>query len=119
MGPVIGIFVVLHFLGMAAILGGWLAIRLGAPRGLSVLVWGARAQLVTGVVLVGLLEMAQADLNMAKIGVKLAVALGAVACAEIAGARDRKGNPAPVLVDVAAGLAVINVLVAVLWRTGS
>jgi hypothetical protein len=119
MGPVIGIFVVLHFLGMAAILGGWLAVRLGATKGITVLVWAARVQLLIGVALVGLLEFVSADLNMAKIATKLIVALAAVACAEIANARDRKGTPAPRLVDAAAVFAVLNVLVAVLWRTES
>ncbi len=119
MEPVIGIFVVLHFLGLATILGGWLSVRLGASRGTTALVWGARAQLLIGIVLVGLLEIAHEDLNMAKIGVKLVVALAAVACAEIANTRQRKATPAPRLVDLAAILAVINVMVAVLWQTGS
>lgn len=119
MGPLIGIVVVLHFLGLAAILGGWLAVRLGAEKGRLVLVWGARAQLLIGVVLVGLLELMQADLTMAKIAVKLVVALGVVASAEIANARQSKGKNAPILLDVAAALAVLNILVAVLWRTES
>jgi hypothetical protein len=119
MGVVIGIFVVLHFLGLAAILGGWLSVRLGASRGITVLVWAARVQLLIGVVLVGLLEVVGSELNMAKIAVKLVVALAAVACAEIGSARQRKGTPAPRLLDLAAVFAVINVMVAVLWRTGS
>ncbi|WP_098460280.1 hypothetical protein [Propionicimonas paludicola] len=119
MGPVIGIFVVLHFLGMAAILGGWLALRLGATKGITVLVWAARAQLLIGLALVALLEIVSADLNMAKIAVKLVVALAAVACAEIANVRQGKGTPAPRLVDLAAVFAVLNVLVAVMWRTES
>lgn len=119
MGPVLDIFVVLHFLGMATILGGWLATRLGASKGVTALVWGARAQLLIGVILVGLLEFSHEDLNMAKIGVKLAVALAAVACAEIANVRQRKITPAPRLVDLAAIFAVINVLIAVMWQTGS
>lgn len=119
MEPVIGIFVVLHFLGLATILGGWLSVRLGASAGTTALVWGARAQLLIGIILVGLLEIAHEDLNMAKIGVKLVVALAAVAAAEIANVRQRKATPAPRLVDLAAILAVINVMVAVLWQTGS
>lgn len=116
MGVLLGVLVVLHFLGLSAILGGWLALRLGADRGLGVLVWGARAQLVIGVVLVGLLEMFGRDLNYAKIATKLVVALAVVACGEIAAARARKGSAQPVLLDAAAGLTVLNVLVAVLWR---
>jgi nitrate/nitrite transporter NarK len=119
MEPVIGVFVVLHLLGMAAILGGWLALRLGAERGLVALVWGARAQVVIGLILVALNEVAKEDVNNAKIAVKLVIALAVVACAEIARARARKGTPQPVLVNAAAALALVNILVAVLWHTGS
>lgn len=115
----IDVFVVLHLLGMAAILGGWLAMRLGAPRGLVPLVWGARAQVLIGIILVGLNEMSQEDVNNVKIGVKLLVALAVVACAEIARARTKKGTDQPALVNAAFALALVNVLVAVLWQTGS
>ena len=91
---VIRLFVVLHLLGMAAILGGWIAARAGSTS-FAPLVWGARAQVVTGLLL---------------------VAIAVAACAEIAAARARKGEPKPALVDAAAGLTVLNVLVAVLWH---
>jgi nitrate/nitrite transporter NarK len=119
MEPVIGVFVVLHLLGMAAILGGWLAFRLGAERGVLALVWGARAQVLIGLILVALNELNHEDLNNVKIAVKLVVALAVVACAEIAGARARKGAPQPVLLHAAAALTLFNVLIAVLWQTGS
>lgn len=112
---VIHLFVVLHLLGLAAILGGWIARRSGG-EGWPWLVWGARAQLVTGLLLVGLHEMADHDLNHMKIGVKLLVAIAVAACAEIAAARAKKGESRPQLVDAAAGLTVLNVLVAVLWH---
>lgn len=108
---VIGVFVVAHLLGLTAILGGWLALRFGADRGLGVLVWGARAQLLIGLLLVGLNE----DLNNTKLAVKLVVTLIVVGCAEIARVRARKGTPQPVLVHAAAAATVVNVLVAVLW----
>lgn len=54
------------------------------------LVWGARAQLVTGLILVGLAEMDDGDVNHAKIGVKLVVAIAVAACAEIAPRRGRR-----------------------------
>ena len=118
MEPVIHVFVVLHLLGMAAIVGGWIAQRTGG-RGMPALVWGARAQLITGLVLVGLNEMNDEPLNHVKVSVKLIVALAVAACAEIAGARAKKGSPAPTLVDAAAGLTVVNVLIAVLWTSSS
>ena len=50
---------------------------------------------------------------------KLVVTLAVVACAEIARARTKKGTDQPTLVNVAFVLALVNVLVAVLWQTGS
>ena len=117
MNIVINLLVVLHLLGMAAIIGGWLAARSGSTS-LAPLVWGARVQLITGILLVGMHEMSKDPdeaLNHTKIGVKLLVAIAVAACAEIANARARKGEAKPQLVDAAAGLTVLNVLVAVLW----
>ena len=129
---------VLHLLGMAAIIGSWLVTR-HELRVTPALLWGARAQLVTGIILVGLLQ-ASADPgdkpNNVKLGVKLVVALAVVACAEIANGRQRRADTptatvgaaagrgsgtavaapaAPGLVQAAALLAVLNVCVAVLW----
>ena len=71
---------VLHFLGMASLVGGWLVqVRARGERYVnSAMVHGVLTQLVTGVLLVGLAEGVDSldrDLDMAKIGVKLLVAL--------------------------------------------
>ena len=131
------IVLVLHLLGMAAIIGSWLVTR-HELRVTPALLWGARAQLVTGIILVGLLQASAdpGDKPNVKIGVKLVVALAVVACAEIANARQRRADTptatvgaaagrgsgtavavaaAPGLVQAAALLAVLNVFVAVLW----
>ena len=83
------------------------------------IVWGARAQLVTGLLLVGIASAIKDDdheVNNTKIAVKLVIALGVVAAAEIGRVRDRKrGQDAGTLLDVAGGGAVVNVLVAALW----
>ena len=88
------IVLVLHLLGMAAIIGSWLVTR-HELRVTPALLWGARAQLVTGIILVGLLQ-ASPDPgdkpNNVKLGVKLVVALAVVACAEIANARQRRAT---------------------------
>jgi len=127
---------VLHLLGMAAILGGWFATRT-SPRVHPAVLWGARAQLVTGLILVGLVEAINdpADPpNHPKIGVKLLVALGVLACVEMANARQKRAGlevstggasgglatatvtaVAASLVQVAVGLTLLNVLIAVLW----
>lgn len=137
MSVVIGVLVVLHLLGATAIIGPWLA----APRAGRIrmaMVWGARAQVVTGILLVGLHEMSSDpadELIRAKIGVKLVIALAVAACAEIANGRQRRALsaaeagdgggtgggaatavlPATGLVQAAALLAILNVCVAVLW----
>jgi hypothetical protein len=112
------LLVVAHLLGMAAIIGS--AVFVARDRATPALVWGARAQLLTGLILVGLAEMGDDPVNHAKIGVKLVVAVAVAACAEIAAARARKGGgERPQLVAAAGWLAVLNVAVAVLWTSGS
>jgi hypothetical protein len=109
------LIVVAHFLGLAALIGGWIATRVGSTA-LSPVVWGARVQLLTGILLVGVAEMGgDAQLNHVKIAVKLIVSVAVVAAAEIASARARRGAAKPQLVDAAGALGVLNVLVAVLW----
>ena len=108
------LLVFLHLLGMAAVVGGWLAV-LRAPRVLPPVVWGARAQIVTGLLLVGAAEAGDEAVDNAKVGVKLLVALAVAACAEVANARQRRGQDKPALVHAAGSLATLNVAVAALW----
>jgi len=107
------VVVVLHLLGLAAIIGSAVFVARGVQT--PALVWGARAQIVTGLVLVGLAEAGDDPVNHTKVGVKLVVALAVAACAEIAAGRERRGQGKPELVHAAGGLAVLNTLVAVLW----
>ena len=111
----VSVFVVLHLLGMAAIIGSAVFVARGAVT--PALVWGARAQLVTGLILVGLAQAGDDEVDNAKIGVKLLVAVAVAACAEIAAAKERKGQGArPQLVNAAGALALLNTAIAVLWR---
>jgi hypothetical protein len=116
---VYNLVVVLHLLGMAALVGGWVAFTRGAAS-TEVMVWGARAQVVTGLVLVGLAEgvgSLDKHVDNSKIGVKLVVALAAAGCIEVArGRARRRGGDAKGLVQAAGGLGVLNVLVAALWH---
>lgn len=107
------VVLVLHLLGLLAIVGS-VVVRRGVPT--PALVWGARAQILTGLVLVGINEAGDGDVNHVKIGVKLLVALAVAACAEIAAGRQRRGEGRPALVHAAGALAVVNTLVAVLWN---
>ena len=116
---VYNLVVVLHLLGMAALVGGWFAFTRGVAS-TEVMVWGARAQVLTGLVLVGLAEAVDSldkHVDNPKIGVKLVVALAAAGCIEIARGRARRtGAEARGLVQAAGGLGVLNVLVAALWH---
>lgn len=108
------ILVVLHLLGMAMIVGGWLA-TVRAPRVLPGMWHGALTQLVTGVALVGLASsgVVDRDVDNAKVSVKLVVAL--VVAVLIFLHRRKVDGVAPGVVHAIGGLAVLNVLVAVLW----
>lgn len=113
-------FLALHFIGLAAILGGWLVYRRSQVVE-KLAVWGARIQVLTGLVLVGLGEMVAAQggraVNHPKVGIKLLIAIATVAVFEIANARKKRDPEANVstLITVGAGLAAINILVATLW----
>lgn len=112
--------VALHLLGMAALVGGYLVVATRAePLTVpAVLLWGARAQVLTGLVLVGLAEaVLDTEVNHAKIGIKLVLALVVGWLAEGAAGRARRTGTAPAgMVHAAGALAVLTVLVASLWR---
>lgn len=119
---VTNLLVLVHLIGMAAIVGGWISLRVRgveSGRGLSVVVWGARFQILTGLALVGIHESQKDPLNHAKIGVKLAIALACAACAEMAAARARRGSGDSKLIDYAGLLGILNTAVAALWETSA
>ncbi len=109
------LLVVAHLLGMAAIIGGWLTV-LRAPRVLPAQVWGARAQLITGLALVGLAESGAVTLDEpldhAKVAVKLVAAIVVTGLAESLARRQRDADPRAHVVGLG---GLLNVLVAVLW----
>lgn len=122
MDAVYSALVVLHLLGMAALVGGWLTVEVTTRSGSAlapgpVVLWGARLQLLTGLALVGLGEaVLDKDYDSTKIAVKLVVALAVAALVEIASGRSRRGRAvAPGMVHAAGALGVLNVLVAALW----
>lgn len=100
-----------HMLAMLAIVVGPFI----AARGHLVQVWGARIQLLLGLGLTGLAEAGDDPVNHAKIGTKLVVMIAVLACAEIGNGRSKRGENGRTLALVAAGLAVVNALIAFLW----
>ena len=112
---VYNLVVITHLLGMAAVVGGYAA---GQPKVSEVMVWGARAQIITGVALVGLasaIDSLGKDPDNAKIGVKLVIAVLVTAFAEMGRADAKRGKDLPWMTHASGGLAIVNVLVAVLW----
>ena len=105
----------LHFVGTAALLGGWLA----TFRNPTVLQWqhiGAWIQLVTGVALVGLLEMGDGQVNHIKIAVKLVVLIAVLVAAIIGRRKVAKDQPVSTgLAHAVGGLTLVNVALAVFW----
>jgi uncharacterized membrane protein (UPF0136 family) len=110
------LLVVLHLLGMAILVGGYLTV-VRAPRIVPGMLHGALTQLVTGIAMVALRDSGAVSgedpLDHLKIAVKLTVAL--VVFVLIWVNRRREQVPAGA-VHAIGGLAVLNVLVAVLWQ---
>jgi Ca2+/Na+ antiporter len=107
--------VVLHLLGVAAILGGvvteLMARRDGVPK---LALHGAGLQVLTGVVLVGLASSGAVDVNVnnAKAAVKLSVAVAVLVLAFLS---RRKVSMGRIGLRAVGLLALANVLVAVYW----
>ncbi|MEV0075458.1 hypothetical protein AB0H58_03510 [Nocardia neocaledoniensis] len=108
--------VVTHLLGMAALVGGFVAAR---PVVSELMVWGARAQLITGVILAGLasgVESLDKEPDTTKLAVKLAISVAVAALAEMGRADAKRGKQIDWMTDAAGGLAIVNVAVAALWN---
>jgi len=107
-----GVLVVLHLLGWAIVLGG-VVTRLSKPSIAIGVLHGALTALVTGVLLVGLIEMDGGDVNTVKIVVKLLVALAVVV---LIWRGQRRESVTTGYLGAIAGLTALNVAIAVLWR---
>ncbi|ACZ22730.1 hypothetical protein Sked_28280 [Sanguibacter keddieii DSM 10542] len=105
--------VVLHLVGWAIVLGGYIATvrQPGVYRGTF---HGAATALVTGILLVGLAESVDSlgkDPSMVKIGIKLVVALAVTVLALVA---KKKGDQvAPGVKHAIGGLTLVNIVIAV------
>lgn len=111
------VLVAAHFLGLAAIIGSFfIQMRRKSDFVLGPLLGGAITQVLSGVALVGLATAADADLNYAKIGVKLVIALIVLGAAIAAVVVQRKGGRVQPWFHTAGGLAIVNLLVAVFWH---
>lgn len=103
----------LHFLGFGSLIVGCALSVRRSVAGLNRLTWiGAATQLVTGLVLTTLAELnPERDLDHAKVGVKLTVLIAIAVISVIFAKRELPRWVLPTL----AGLAVVDVAVAVFW----
>lgn len=111
---------VAHFIGLAALIGPFLLqIRSRTALRLRLMLVGAIVQVVTGNALIASRRLQEFDVDEVKMIVKLAIAvvtLGALIAAVVA---QRRPGQEPRLVrslfEAAGGLALANVIVAVVW----
>lgn len=111
------ILVILHFAGLAALLGGVITQMSSKPKIINpAMLHGSLTQLVTGVAMVGLAESALPEeaesLNMTKLTVKLLIVAVIVALCWVN--RKRKDVPVGLWAGIG-GLTLLNICIAVLW----
>ncbi|MGW8061911.1 hypothetical protein ACVV2G_06370 [Streptomyces ziwulingensis] len=116
MDVLIHLFVGLHIIGIAALLGGFLtqmkAMGRGTARFIPAMLHGALTMLVTGVALVGLHQAQDHSVDNIKIGVKLAVLIVILGLVYVKRDDQKVEKPLFGLVGL---LTVVNVFIAVLW----
>lgn len=129
------ILVALHLIGMAIIVGGYFSL-IRSPKVAPGMLHGSYLQLITGILLLGLAEMGDGEVNHMKMGIKLVIAIlvtvfafignkkqKAFASGTLNGAAAGAGadaavatgvkNPSATMAHLVFAGAIINVLVAV------
>lgn len=105
--------VFLHLLGMASLVGGALVQISARDRVINpAMLHGAGTQLVTGLLLVGVLQAMDDDVDNVKIAVKAAVAIVVMVLVVVG---RRTATVSERVFFGVSGLAVANVAVAVFW----
>jgi peptidoglycan/LPS O-acetylase OafA/YrhL len=116
MDVLIHLFVGLHIIGIAALLGGFLtqmkAMGQGTARFVPAMLHGALTMLVTGVVLVGLNQADDNSLDNIKLGVKLALLIVILGLVYVKRDEEKVDKGAFAAVGM---LTVANIFIAVLW----
>ena len=109
------ILVVLHFVGLASLLGGFLVQMSTKPRGINnAMLHGVLTQVVTGIAMVGIVSaglLADEDIDNSKIGVKLLISLFVLG-AVLLGRRKPAEGQQPYWA-AAGALTLVNVIIAV------
>lgn len=117
---VYSLILILHFIGLASVVGGFLVQMRSPQKGVNpAMLHGALTQLVTGLLLVGLPEMGVAlpydgweSWDHAKIAVKLVITIVITVLAFVG---RRKPLPQTGLWGAIGALSIANIVIAVLW----
>jgi hypothetical protein len=119
-GILYNILVVLHFIGLASVVGGFLVQMKSPDKGVNpAMLHGALTQLVTGLLLVGIVEMGLYlpyegyTIDNAKIGVKLLITVIVTVLAFVG---RRRTGPQVGLWGAIGGLSIANIVIAVFWN---
>ena len=111
------VLLVLHFIGLASLLGGFLtqmsAFKSRSARINPAILHGALTQLVTGLALVAVIQIGDLDdIDNAKIAVKLAIL---IAIYVIAFVNRKKSAVAMPVIGAIGALTIANIVIAVFW----
>jgi hypothetical protein len=113
---VYNIVVFLHIVGAAMIVGIWIG-NMKKPTVHPRQFDGAATQLLTGIVLMGLIPALDMDANYFKLGVKFAIALAVVVLAFIGRRKYKNGEDiSKGLAHSVGGLALANIAIATIWN---
>ena len=125
MSALFNILLVLHFLGLAAVIGAFL-VQVRRKGGFQTFwpITGLIVQLVTGLGMMGIIDAtSDGGANHAKLGVKLVIAAVALVLAFVSRARQKRADAGTAKAEAAlpffhsaGALAIVNVLIAVLWK---
>ncbi|MDQ0821713.1 hypothetical protein QFZ79_004089 [Arthrobacter sp. V4I6] len=116
MNIVYNIMVFLHIVGAAMIVGIWIG-QMKKPTVHPRQFDGAALQLITGIVMMGLIPALDMDANYFKLGIKFAIALAVVVLAFMGRRKFKKDEPiSKGLAHSVGGLALLNVAIATLWQ---
>ena len=116
MNIVYNIMVFLHIVGAAMVVGIWIG-QMKKPTVHPRQFDGAALQLITGIVMMGLIPALDMDANYAKLGIKLVIALAVGVLAFIGRRKYKKGEAVSTgLAHGVGGLALLNIAIATLWQ---
>ncbi|QCO97831.1 hypothetical protein FCN77_09015 [Arthrobacter sp. 24S4-2] len=116
MNIVFNIMVFLHIVGAAMIVGIWIG-NMKKPTVHPRQFDGAALQLITGIVMMGLIPALHMDANYFKLGIKFAIALAVAVLAFMGRRKYKKDEPiSKGLAHSVGGLALLNVAIATLWQ---